>query len=323
MNSKDLRIVFMGTPDFAVETLKALVENGYNIVGVVTMPDKPAGRGLKLSISAVKAYALEKGLEILQPEKLKAPEFIEQLRSLKADLQIIVAFRMLPEAVWNMPPMGSINLHGSLLPHYRGAAPLNWAVMNGDPETGATTFLLQHEIDTGNMIFQERIPIGENDTVEVVHDRMMVMGAGLVLKTVDAIASGDFPQIPQSGLLPEGVQAKTAPKIFKDDCRINWQRDGKSLFNFVRGLSPYPAAWTEIQHKQTGEIRSLKVFMTTFTASPHKESIGSIANSTNSEFKVAVCDGWIHITDLQLSGKKRLGTSEFLRGFDLSQWKLL
>jgi len=323
MKSKDLRIVFMGTPDFAVESLKALVENGYNVVGVVTMPDKPAGRGLKMSISPVKAYSLEQNLQVLQPEKLKSPEFIEQLRALKADLQIIVAFRMLPEVVWNMPPMGSINLHGSLLPNYRGAAPLNWAVMNGEKETGATTFLLQHEIDTGNMIFQVKIPIGENDTVEVIHDQMMVKGAELVLKTVDAIASGDYPQIPQSSLLPDGVTAKAAPKIFKDDCRINWQNDGKSLHNFVRGLSPYPSAWTELQHKQTGEIRSLKVFMTKFELSSHNESIGTISNTSKSEFKVAVSDGWIYLTDLQLSGKKRLATEEFLRGFDLSLWKVL
>jgi len=246
MHPKEIRIVFMGTPDFAVESLKALVENGYQVVGVITAPDKPAGRGRQLCEPAVKKYAIENKLNVLQPEKLKNPEFIAELESLKADLQIVVAFRMLPEIVWNMPPMGTFNLHASLLPQYRGAAPLNWAIINGETETGVSTFLLSHEIDTGQIIFQEKVDIGENDSVGDLHDRMMAIGSALVLKTVDAIAEGKIEPIDQTKLIDNPERIKHAPKIFKNDCRIDWTRDTESVRNMIRGLSPYPTAWTDL-----------------------------------------------------------------------------
>lgn len=315
MTPKEVRIVFMGTPDFAVESLKALVEGNYNIVGVITAPDKPAGRGRQLSESAVKKYAVEKGLNVLQPEKLKNPEFIAQLQSLKADLQIVVAFRMLPEMVWNMPPLGTFNLHASLLPQYRGAAPLNWAVINGEKETGVTTFLLDHEIDTGRILFQEKIAIGEEDSVGDLHDRMMVTGARLVLKTVDALAEGRVEAIEQTALINAPELIRHAPKIFKEDCKIDWTRDTESVRNLIRGLSPYPAAWTEFIHTQTSEVMSAKIF----AAQPDRSSLpgkpGALQSDGKKTIKVACVDGWLSITDLQLSGKKRMKTEELLRGF--------
>ena len=319
MQGKDLRIVFMGTPDFAVASLKALVENGYNIIGVITAPDKPAGRGQKLNESAVKQYAAEKGLKILQPEKLKNPDFISELKSLNADLQIVVAFRMLPEVVWNMPRLGTFNLHGSLLPQYRGAAPLNWAVINGDKETGVTTFLLDHEIDTGKILFYEKTPIGENETVGDIHDRLMEIGSNLVLKTVDALAEGNYSAVNQEELSLK-KELKHAPKIFKEDCKINWSKSSVQIRNLIRGLSPYPAAWTELFGENV-QPQMLKIYFADFTEGQDKE-FGTIASDGKTFFKIRTSDGWLKITDLQLAGKKRMKTEDFLRGFqDIGKYK--
>lgn len=320
MHPKEVRIVFMGTPDFAVESLKALVENGYNVVGVITAPDKPAGRGQQLSESAVKKYAVANGLSILQPEKLKNPEFIAELESLKADLQVVVAFRMLPEVVWSMPPMGTFNLHGSLLPKYRGAAPLNWAIINGEKETGVTTFLLSHEIDTGKIMFQEKTEIADDDNVGSVHDRLMEIGAKLVLKTVDELALGNVLAIDQEQLIQNPEDVKHAPKIFKEDCRIDWTRDMESVRNLIRGLSPYPTAWTELSHKLKSETLTVKIFAAekdyNLPAAP-----GSIYTDGKKFLKIACPDGWLSIRDLQLSGKKRMKIDELLRGFhDFGNW---
>lgn len=323
MHPKEIRIVFMGTPDFAVESLKALIENEYHVVGVITAPDKPAGRGRQLSESAVKQYAVQQNLKVLQPEKLKNPEFIAELESLKADLQIVVAFRMLPDMVWNMPPFGTFNLHASLLPQYRGAAPLNWAIINGETETGATTFLLSHEIDTGRIIFQEKLTIGENDTVGDLHDRMMGIGAGLVLKTVDAIVEETIKPVDQEELIDHSVRIKQAPKIFKDECRIDWTKDTESVRNLIRGLSPYPAAWTELEHHGKGEVLTAKIFAVTRDNSSLSAAPGILQTDGKKFLKIACPDGWLSITDIQLSGKKRMKTDELLRGFhDLGDWRV-
>ena len=308
MDKKDIRIVYMGTPDFAVESLRALVEGGYNVVAVVTMPDKPAGRGHQLQYSAVKQYALSAGLPILQPERLKDENFLVELKSYGADLQIVVAFRMLPEVVWNMPRLGTFNLHASLLPQYRGAAPINWAVMNGDTETGATTFMLQHEIDTGNIILQERIPIADDENVGSVHDRLMVMGAGLVTRTVDTIIEAenkgvDLPTTPQDNSL----ELRPAPKIFKDTCAINFAQTAEQIRNHVRGLSPYPAAWISempANHPLAEALRGAKVYKATVTQ--HAEQKGHII--------VPCADGYIDLLELQLPGKKRMDAAALLNG---------
>ena len=260
MKKEDLRIVYMGTPDFAVESLRCLVEGGYNVVGVITMPDKPAGRGHKLQFSPVKQYALEHSLPLLQPEKLKDEAFVEALREWKADLQIVVAFRMLPEVVWNMPRLGTFNLHASLLPQYRGAAPINWAVINGDTETGITTFFLRHEIDTGEVIQQVRIPIADTDDVGIVHDKLMMLGGKQVTETVDAILNDAVKPIPQEEMAVVG-ELRPAPKIFKDTCRIDWNQPVKRIYDFIRGLSPYPAAWSELVQPD-GEAVVMKIFET-------------------------------------------------------------
>jgi methionyl-tRNA formyltransferase len=323
MLPKEIRIVFMGTPDFAVESLKALVESGYQVVGVITAPDKPAGRGRQLSESAVKKYAIANHLNVLQPEKLKNPEFIAELESLKADLQIVVAFRMLPEIVWNMPPLGTFNLHGSLLPQYRGAAPLNWAVINGETETGVTTFLLSHEIDTGQIIFQEKVAIGENDSVGDLHDRMMTVGSGLVLKTVDALAENLIEPIDQDKLIDNPEQIKPAPKIFKDDCRIDWTRDTESVRNLIRGLSPYPTSWTELVHREKQELLTAKIYEVSKDHSDLPAAPGTIQTDGRKFLKIACADGWLSITDIQLSGKKRMKIDELLRGFQhLENWEI-
>lgn len=314
MKSKQLRIVFMGTPDFAVSSLKALVDGGYNIVGVITAPDKPAGRGNKLTESAVKKYAVENNLKVLQPEKLKNPDFLEELQNLKADLQVVVAFRMLPEVVWNMPHLGTFNLHGSLLPQYRGAAPLNWAVINGETKTGVTTFLLDHEIDTGKIIFKKETPIGENETVGDVHDRLMGIGAKLVVETVDAIAAGDIQPIPQNDLIDD-VKIIHAPKIFKEDCKIDWKKNSEIIRNLIRGLSPYPAAWTNLVHKVTGNEIQTKIFFAQKIDENKPANPGTIKTDGKKFLNVACQNGWLQIIDLQIAGKKRMNIEEFLRGF--------
>jgi methionyl-tRNA formyltransferase len=317
MNKEDLRIVYMGTPDFAVESLRCLVEGGYNIVGVITMPDKPIGRhGSVLQPSPVKQYAVEQGLKVLQPEKLKDETFIEELRSLKADLQIVVAFRMLPEVVWSMPPMGTFNLHASLLPQYRGAAPLNWAIINGETETGITTFFLKHEIDTGKVIQQVRVPIEETDNVGIIHDKLMLLGGKLVTETVDNIIAGTINPIEQSVLEDDSSQLKPAPKIFRETCQINWlEKNTKQVYDFIRGLSPYPAAWTTLQ-SPNGKAQEVKIYEAA-KEQPANDSIaiGEIVSDGKNYLKVKTSDGYIDIKTLQLSGKKRMAVSEFLRGF--------
>lgn len=315
MHPKEIRIVFMGTPDFSVESLKALVENDYQVVGVITAPDKPAGRGRQMSEPAVKQYALQQNLKVLQPEKLKNPEFIAELKSLKADLQIVVAFRMLPEIVWTMPPMGTFNLHASLLPQYRGAAPLNWAIMNGETETGVTTFLLSHEIDTGRIIFQEKLEIGENETAGDLHDRMMSVGAQLVLRTVDALAEGIVQPIDQEQLIGQPNRIKQAPKIFKDDCRIDWTKDTESVRNHIRGLSPYPAAWTELVHQAKNETLMAKLYAVSRDNSNLPAAPGTLLTDGKKYLKIACTDGWLSVDEIQLSGKKRMKIDELLRGF--------
>lgn len=317
MNKDSLRILFMGTPEFAVESLKALVENGYNVVGIVTMPDKPAGRGYKLQPSPVKQYALQQGLTVLQPEKLKDEEFLNELKQLNVDLQIVVAFRMLPEVVWSMPPKGTFNLHSSLLPQYRGAAPINWAIINGEKETGVTTFFLSHEIDTGKIIFQEKTMIDDTDNAETVHDRLMVMGAQLVLKTVDAILEGNVQPIPQDKLFRDVSELKTAPKIFKEDCQIDWSKSAKEIFNFIRGLSPYPAAWTELLSSDSdGEKLRLKLFAgEPIKNEAHDLLPGSLSTDNKTYLDVVVKDGFLRITELQLTGKRRMSIIDFLNGY--------
>ena len=314
MNKKDLRIVYMGTPEFAVESLKRLVEGGYNIVGVITMPNKPMGRhGSVLQPSPVKQYAVSQGLKVLQPEKLKDEQFLAELRELKADLQIVVAFRMLPEVVWNMPPMGTFNLHASLLPRCRGAAPINWAVVNGDTETGITTFFLKHEIDTGEIIDQVRVPIADTDNVEIVYNRLMMLGGDLVLKTVDAILDGNVKTTPQEELA-QIEELRPAPKIFKETCRIDWTQGVKKVYDFVRGLSPYPAAWTELHQGEQAPVM-LKIFETEKQYCSHNYQPGSIDTDKKTYFRIATTDGYLNIHSLQLAGKKRMEVTDFLRGY--------
>ena len=326
MKKEDLRIVYMGTPDFAVEALRQLVEGGYNVVGVITMPDKPAGRGHKIQYSPVKQYALEQNLPLLQPEKLKDEAFVQALREWKADLQIVVAFRMLPEVVWSMPRLGTFNLHASLLPQYRGAAPINWAVINGDTETGITTFFLKHEIDTGEVIQQVRVPITDTDNVEIVHDKLMMLGGKLVVETVDAILNGVVKPVPQEEMAIVG-ELRPAPKIFKETCRIDWKQPVKKVYDFIRGLSPYPAAWSELVSPE-GEVVVVKIFETEkYIRNEGKRcrnsrgcfcKVGSIETDGKKYIKVAVPDGFVSVLSLQLPGKKRLKTDELLRGFRLT-----
>ena len=323
MKKEDLRIVYMGTPDFAVESLRALVEGGYNVVGVITMPDKPMGRhGSVLQPSAVKQYAVSVGLPVLQPEKLKDEVFLEELRALRADLQIVVAFRMLPEVVWNMPRLGTFNLHASLLPQYRGAAPINWAVINGDTETGITTFFLKHEIDTGEVIQQVRVPIADTDNVEVVHDKLMVLGGKLVLETVDAILNGTVKPIPQEEMAVVG-ELRPAPKIFKETCRIDWNQPVKKIYDFIRGLSPYPAAWSELITSEEGAAVVVKIFESEKIYESHQLATGTIVTDGKKFMKVAVPDGFVSILSLQLPGKKRLKIDELLRGYHLEDGCLM
>lgn len=295
----------MGTPEFAVTSLKELVENKVNIVGVITAPDKPKGRGKQLGTSPVKDYAMSQGLNILQPTNLKNPDFLKELHDLNANLQIVVAFRMLPEVVWSMPELGTFNLHASLLPQYRGAAPINWAIINGETETGATTFFLKHEIDTGNIIMQEKEPIHSNDTVGSLYERLMLKGAGLVYKTVHAIENESYTLTPQN----ESVEIKEAPKIFKDTCQINWDQPSTEIYNFIRGLSPYPCAWTTLNNK------TLKVFSSKVTN--HSQPTGQVSSDNKTYLRFGCSSGSMDILELQLEGKKRMLTTEFLKGYKI------
>jgi methionyl-tRNA formyltransferase len=303
---KDLRIVFMGTPEFAVASLHALVEAGYNIVGVVTAPDKPAGRGLKMKESAVKKYAVEKGLKVLQPEKLKTQAFIEELRSLHADVQIVVAFRMLPEIVWNMPRLGTINVHGSLLPQYRGAAPINWAIINGESETGVTTFRLKNEIDTGNILLQEKIPISPDETAAELHDVMKESGAKLLIETLRELQSGSLKEKPQQS---SNTDIKHAPKISTETCKIDWNKSVDEIYNLIRGLSPFPAAFTYLNGKM------LKIYKSIKERADHQFEKGSFHTDHKTYLKFACTNGFVYVDDVQLEGKKRMSIEAFLRGY--------
>jgi len=307
-----LRIVFMGTPEFAVASLDALIKAGYNIVGVVTAPDKPAGRGMKMNESAVKKYASEHGLKVLQPEKLRNPDFLQELKLLNADLQVVVAFRMLPEVVWNMPRMGTINLHGSLLPQYRGAAPINWAVMNGETSTGVTTFKLQQEIDTGNLLLQESFPIGENENAGEVHDRMKIIGAQLLVKTVKGLVEGTLKETPQSSIVRSGgpeTDLKHAPKIFSETSKIDFSKSVEVVHNLVRGLSPFPGAFTYLDGKMAKILKGKKEI------SPTKSSAGQFETDNKTFLKFACANGYLHVLEIQLEGKRRMTIEEFLRGY--------
>lgn len=313
MDAKNLRIVFMGTPEFAVPSLRALVAGGYRVVAVVTTPDKPAGRGQKVHQSDVKVAALELGLPVLQPEKLRAPEFVEAMRALQPDLGIVIAFRMLPEVIWSMPRLGTFNLHASLLPQYRGAAPINWAIINGERETGVTTFLLNHEIDKGAILAQARMPILPEDNVGTMYDKLMHRGTELVLDTVERLAVGDVTPVAQPEY--DDGQLKPAPKLFKEDCRIDWSLPGRRIVDFVRGLSPYPAAWSGVVRDGESEpATNVKIFTARFEAARHGEQPGTLF-SDGRTLRVACADGWIWLDELQMAGKKRLPVRELLLGW--------
>ena len=313
MNPKDTRIVFMGTPPFAVASLDALVKAGFSIVSVVTAPDKPAGRGLQLQQSAVKKYAVENNLPVLQPIKLKDPEFIEALKVLDAQLFVVVAFRMLPEIVWDMPPMGTINVHGSLLPSYRGAAPINWAVINGEKETGVTTFKLKAAIDTGNILLQDKLPISESDTAGTIHDKMMMLGANLLVTTLTGLINNTLVEKDQEAIISEDPSLlKHAPKIFTETCTIDWAQDTTSIYNLIRGLSPFPGALTKLDDK------ILKIFESAKEISSHANKLGAVSTDGKTYLKYASADGYIHVLDLQLEGKKRMKVADFLRGYKIN-----
>lgn len=317
MDKNDLRIVFMGTPEFAVASLEALVEGGYNVVGVVTAADKPAGRGKKIRYSAVKEYALDKGLKLLQPEKFKEGSFLSDLKELQADLQIVVAFRMLPESVWNMPPLGTFNLHASLLPQYRGAAPINHAIINGETKTGLTTFFLDKKIDTGRIILQKEISITKSDNAGSLHDRMMLAGAKLILETVDILLEGKSDTVDQKEMIIENGELKAAPKIFKEDCVIDWTMSAKSIYDFIRGLSPYPTATTILKTEKSKPIY-IKVFSSDVEFANHDQEIGKVAIKNN-ELRVAVKEGFVILKEVQQAGKRRMPVSDFVRGLAVDE----
>lgn len=304
---QDLRIVFFGTPGFAVASLQALVEAGAQIVAVVTAPDKPSGRGLQLSQTPVKEYALAQNIPVMQPPKLKAPDFLEALQACNADIHVVVAFRMLPEAVWAMPPLGTINVHASLLPQYRGAAPINWAIINGEQETGVTTFRLKHEIDTGNLLLQTKVPIAAEENAGTLHDKLMIAGASLLVETLNGLAADRITPQPQA----EADSVKHAPKIFKEDTRINWAQPATQVYNFIRGLSPHPTAFTILK------VRSLKVYSGRAIEEVHSITPGTPETDGKTFLRVAATDGWIYLEEVQQEGKKRMGIAEFLRGFRL------
>lgn len=313
-----MKIVFLGTPEFAVGSLDLLVQNGYDICGVVTAPDKPAGRGQQLQQSAVKQYAVSKNLKVLQPNNLKDAAWLEELRELNADLFIVVAFRMLPEAVWQMPPFGTFNLHASLLPDYRGAAPINWAIINGEKETGVTTFFLKQEIDTGAIIYNEKITIAETDTAGTLHDKLKDMGAALVLKTVKAIESGISPAVSQESLIHNRTTLHTAPKLSKQLCRINWNQPASSIYNFIRGLSPYPAAWTEL-HSGDGKVIPIKLFSTSKDLNAAGAEPGTLITDNKTFLNVATADGCLSVLELQPAGKSKMKIKDFLNGFKIAK----
>ncbi len=312
-----MKIVFMGTPDFAVQTLRVLVENNFEVVGVITMPDKPAGRGHKIQYSPVKQYALENGLRLLQPQSLKDEAFLDELRSLQADIQVVVAFRMLPEVVWNMPPQGTFNLHASLLPQYRGAAPINWAIINGETKTGATTFFLTHEIDTGKIILQREINITDTDNAGIVHDKLMFMGAEMVKDTLKMIIDRQVDAVDQSVFINNDVELKAAPKIFKDTCKINFDATVSEIYNFVRGLSPYPAAWTELCFEGMTEGIVFKIFELESQIESHNFACGSLHTDGKKYCKIAAKDGFVVLKQIQAAGKKRMEMGDFLRGYKI------
>jgi methionyl-tRNA formyltransferase len=309
MNS--LRIIFMGTPEFAIPSLERLIHAGLEIAAVVTAPDKPAGRGLQLNQSAVKRFALAEGLKILQPEKLKDPDFVKELKSLNADIQVVVAFRMLPEIVWNMPPMGTINVHGSLLPQYRGAAPINWAIINGEKETGVTIFKLKHEIDTGDILLQKKVEIGDAETAGELHDRMKVAGAELLLQTIRELKENTLKEMPQSKIstFKDNVPLHQAPKLSPENCEISWQKNAEEVYNLIRGLSPLPTAFTFLNGKK------LKIFRAEKETVVIKESQGEIISDHKSYLKFACNNGYISVKELQLEGKKKMNVEDFLRGW--------
>ena len=312
-----MKIVFMGTPDFAVASLDAICASGHKVVGVVTVPDRPTGRGLKVTASPVKQYALQHNLPLLQPERLRDPDFQSALQAWGADIFVVVAFRMLPQSVWAMPPMGTFNLHASLLPQYRGAAPINWAIINGEKETGVTTFLLNERIDEGSILMQQSTPIAPDDTAETLHDRLAEMGSRLVVQTLDGLADSSLHPQPQ----PTCEQLRPAPKLFKPDCAIDWNLPGQRIVDFVRGLSPYPAATMQVvDSKQM--TQTIKVYEVSFEPSPNS-TIGQLITDNKTVKKVGVRDGFVHILSLQMSGKKRITVQEFLRGYDVSNWKVV
>ena len=324
MKKEDLRIVFMGTPEFAVGTLQRLVEGGYHVVAVVTQPDKPVGRHQDtLQPSQVKLYAQAKGLPVLQPVKMKDPEFVEQLRSFQADLQVVVAFRMLPEVVWAMPRFGTFNVHAALLPQYRGAAPINWAVINGETQTGVTTFFLDHDIDTGRIIMQKPFEIEDDFNVENVYDGLMELGAEIAVETIDRILDGDgkVESLPQEEMIPVGTELHPAPKIFKETCEINWNQEAKKVYDFIRGLSPYPGAWTTLVSPE-GKETVLKVYAASKTGDTTKEPVGALLTAKN-RLMVATGDGLLNLEEVQLAGKKRMKAADFLNGFrDLTGYRV-
>lgn len=306
----------MGTPEFAVEPLRAIVDAGYNVVGVVTVPDKPVGRGQKVQSSPVKQFAEEKGILVLQPEKLKSEEFITQIKQLNPDIAAVVAFRMLPESVWSIPKLGTFNLHASLLPQYRGAAPINWAIINGETKTGLTTFLLDKEIDTGNIIDQQEVAIGENETAGELHDRLMLLGGPMVVKTIKLLADSNITPIPQNKLIAN-KELSAAPKIFKDTCKINWNLLANTAHNYIRGLSPYPAAWSEmvVLVDNVESTISVKIFKSAMQQQSHSETNGCIITDGKKSLKIACTNGFVEILTIQQAGKKAMQTDEFLRGW--------
>jgi len=318
MEKRDLRIIFMGTPDFAVESLRILLENEYNVVGVITSPDRQSGRGRKINESAVKKFAVEKGLTILQPEKFKNENFLAELKALNANLQIVVAFRMLPEIVWDMPEYGTFNLHGSLLPQYRGAAPINWAIINGEKESGITTFFIEKEIDTGNILFQQKVAIKPTDNAEVLHDNLMKEGGKLVLKTVKAIEENDYTKTSQNQYFKNEKELKPAPKIFKNDCKIDWTKDVKDIYNFIRGLSPYPCAWMELKGENGKEI-SVKIYETEML---DKKSKLNLETDNKTYLNIVTETGTISVKEFQIAGKKRMKIEDYFRGNSLEGFRL-